>query len=958
MQKLILIDGNSLVNRAFFGLPPMTSRDGTPSNAIYGFVNMLLKLNEQFSPEYLVVTFDLPGVNFRHQQFAEYKGTRKGMPDELKVQMPLLKNLLKAMNIAIVEQAGIEADDLMGTLTRRYPDVHKYVVTADRDCLQLISDDTTVLLTKKGITELHAMDRHALQDEWGFRPSQIIDYKALCGDASDNIPGVAGIGDKTALSLLQKYDNLDNIYKHIDEIKGAQNTKLQNGKANAYMSYTLATIVLDVDIKLELEQAKFSFPFKSKVKDEFAKLSFSSLVKRSDLFLAPDINDVSEASTSRVGDASDGASNSSSSTVDGSDLLDDADNNYSSNKISTPKPKFDIIRIKTLDNLKEILNTNKYEKVYLHIGENELQFVLADVSKNSDEYTQYTFSINNDESKHFSIDDIVAHLTLLFDEKYTVVFYDAKNYMHRFEGLKCQYQDARLMQYLVDISQSSDSVIEWAGDCGFDASEIGVCIAHISKKLMESLAKLSLLDLYTDIELPLVKVLYKMEKRGFAINVDTLKKLQVIYGAELETLATSIKGIAGQEFNIQSPKQLSKVLFEDMGLQYPYKKPKTLSTSADILKDMDDETGIVELILKYRELAKLKSTYVDALLKTEVKPTLLDLMNTGIDDPDSHIKNSKKDASGSNISSKGYSENTNALNSEIIDPNIKENYTNISGDNTHYEYRNLVVVHTNFRQTFVATGRLSSVEPNLQNIPVRTEQGRNLRKAFVARSGYSLLCVDYSQIELRLLAHLSSDPIMSLAFRNGEDIHSVTAAQVYGVDLSLVTSDMRRLAKVVNFGILYGKSDFGLAKELKISVADAKKFIQTYFEKYNVVKSYLDECVEYATEHGYIKSLSGRIRYIPELRTTKLKKHGQRIAMNMPMQGSASDIIKIAMLKVYDAIKSYDAYLIHQVHDELIVECKDDQIEQVSKLIVENMIGASKLNVPLEVDVEVCKEWV
>jgi DNA polymerase-1 len=850
IDSLILIDGNSLINRAFFALPPMSNSDGIFTNAVLGFINMTIKLIGQFEPKYIVVAFDLKGPTFRHKDYADYKGTRKGMPDELAMQLPILKNLLKTMHIATLELSGFEADDLIGTFSKKNKNVHSYIVTADRDCLQLVDDNISVVLTKKGISEIDIMDALALTQQFGLTPQQIIDYKALCGDASDNIPGVAGIGDKTAVSLLQKYNSLDQVYNSLQDLTGSIKAKLTNGRDMAYLSYKLAKIDVEVPIDLDLSQAKLQFPFDNATRQAFKELSFFSILKKSELF------------------------------VETQDIQQD--------KIDAPKAN--VTNILSLEQLKDMVD-QACSTVNLVVDNSNLHI-------NFETDTEFVVDIN---SSMWSKNELIAHILPLFSQDKRVVSYNVKALFYMFQDnkLDCEFDDVRLMQYLIDFSLADKDILEFVQFYNFDQTQPAYALSKIRIVLNKKLADLGLTKLYNDIELPLIRVLYDMEARGFAINIDWLLGLQQAYTSNLELLSVQIKDLAGTQFNVQSPKQLSKVLFEDMKLKYPMPKPKSYSTAADILKQVEDNTGIIDLVLKYRELSKLNSTYVEGLLR----------------------------ASGAGQSL--------------------------------LKHESMGVVHTNFVQMLVATGRLSSVEPNLQNIPVRSEEGRNLRKAFVARENYMLICADYSQIELRLLAHLSQDKILVQAFKYVDDIHAITASQVFGVDLSDVSKLQRHQAKAVNFGIVYGISDFGLAQDLKISTHMAKQYIQTYFDKYNQVKAYLDSCVAIAKQRGAIKSIMGRIRNVPELKSSKqaIKNYGERIAMKMPMQGSASDIIKIAMLKVHCALKDYDAYMIHQVHDELIVECNQNQVEQVSSIIKACMQDCVQLLVPLTVDTKVLKQW-
>ncbi|MDR3021342.1 MAG: DNA polymerase I [Clostridiales bacterium] len=856
-DKLILIDGNSLINRAFFALPPMVHL-GKHTNAVYGFINMVIKLIEKYRPKFFAVAFDLPGGTFRNKKYSLYKANRKGMPTELAGQLPLLKSLLNTLKIAILEMQDFEADDLLGTACKKIQGVHSFIVTADRDCLQLIDSRTTVLLTKKGITEILSVDQNNIIEHFSLKPLQVIDYKALCGDASDNIPGVAGIGEKTAITLLNKYCTLDGVYANIENITGAMKAKLIANKETAFMSFELAKICIDAPLDIKLEDLVLKFPFLQDAKREFAKLNFKSIVKREELFednTIAQIDFFKQNSDEKIPDV----------------IIDEKVQNIIN---------VQIVFLQSLFELQQLIS--KAPKTVYFCMDNQKIHI------NFGECLEYIF---DNSEQNIDINQILFVLLPLFDKSKTVIVYDAKALMHAFKPYKlhCKFEDLRLMQYLLDHVLAGNTLREWVKVYGY-GEEFCFCLYKIKPKLSDELQELKLDTLYYEVELPLINVLFNMELRGFAVNIDKLKQLQKIYVHQLEELSNSIKQIAGVDFNVQSPKQLTKILFEDLKLKYPITNAKTLSTSADILQQIDDNTGIIVQILKYREIAKLNSTYVEGLLKAS---------------------------------------------------------------------SNSSVVHTDFRQMSVATGRLSSVEPNLQNIPIKTQEGRNLRKVFEAREGYSLICADYSQIELRLLAHLSGDRTMIQAFNNGDDIHAITASKVFGVELVDVTKEMRRAAKAVNFGIVYGISDFGLSQDLKISVVDARQYIQSYFAKYSSVKSYLDDCVATAKDFGYIRTLMGRLRRIPELNSPKKQiiQYGERIAMNMPMQGSASDLIKKAMILCNDALKDYDSFLIHQVHDELIVECIDSQLQNVVEIIEQCMSDIAKLSVPLVVDVKICKQW-
>lgn len=845
MDKLVLIDGNSLVNRAFYALPPLNNKEGVPSQAVYGFTTMLLKIISDIKPKFIAVAFDLPKPTFRHLKYSGYKATRKKMPEELAVQMPLLKTMLGKMGIAILEKEGFEADDIIGTMAKKNSTM-TYIVTGDRDSLQLIDDTTTVYLTKRGITEIQIVDETELKKTFMLTPSQVIEYKALAGDSSDNIPGVAGVGEKTALTLLNDYSDLDGVYKNLEKIKGKLNERLTENKDMAYLSKELATIDVNVDIDYDINKCAYAFPFNNEVREYFSFMGFNTLLKKTEIF---------------------------------DDVKSQPVNAFKQKQI------VEIKIIETLDELGKIVN--KAEKLAIFIGESIHLALTEDV-----EYVvnlQYSLIDNG-----LNYNECIKTLSpILKNNKVTKLVYDAKSMKKSLIKDKSEmlnYIDVKLAQYLVDMTINYNTVTEMLVSYNIDEREIATGLMYMMDSLNLNLEDLKMHQLYFDVELPLVEVLFKMEQAGFNVDTSLLNEYGKKYTSILEELTKQIYNLADATFNINSPKQLAKVLFEDMKIPYP-KKTTSYSTGAEILEQLALDYEIIPVILQYRFVSKLNSTYIEGLRKM--------------------------------IDSSG-------------------------------------IVHTEFKQMLTTTGRLSSVEPNLQNIPVREEEGKLLRGLFIASEGRTLVSADYSQIELRLMAHFSMDETMVEAYNNNEDIHTTTAAQVFGVNKDDVTSKMRRDAKAVNFGIIYGISDFGLAQNLKISRYKAKEYIEKYFERFPKIHLFMDKAVADAKKAGYAITLLGRKRKIPELYSPNynVRQFGERVAMNMPLQGSAADIIKIAMINVDKALEGMKSKLILQVHDELIIDADNSELEVVKKLLEQNMSGAIKLNVPLTVEVGFGKSWL
>lgn len=822
MKKIFIIDGNSLINRAFYALPLLANANGVYSNAVFGFVNCLVKLITENNPDYILVAFDHARKTFRNELFDMYKGTRKETPIELRSQFSILKDVLQAMNIKCIEKEGIEADDIIGTVTK-ISGVENYIITGDRDSLQLINENTKVWLTQKGISEIKEVNINNIEELYSLTPAQIIEYKALAGDSSDNIPGIAGIGDKTAISLLSQFNNIDNLYNNLDKLKGKQLEKIEQGKEMCYLSKKLATIKTDCDIKFDINECTYDFPFTKNVKEIFEEYGFKSLLGRANLF--------------------------------------NEDNNQEILSVDiVNKAEFEEI-IQNCNSKVIALNFDKEfcfcinEKLYF-VNKINLGFVDEDL------YVEYIYkTIKN----------------ILEDNQVLKIVSDLKLFMHKFktDSIKNVF-DICLASYLI----SGGNKPELFNDCAK--------FEQIYNEQKQRLEQDELSYLYYNIELPLEYVLYNMENEGFALDKNQLVELQSCYKQEMQDLEEQIKAYSNKEdFNPKSPKQVGQLLFEELAL--PDKFNKKHSTNVEYLTGLKDLHPVVPLILRHRKVAKLYTTYIEPYLKM-----------------------------------------------------INES--------------NESIIYTIFNQTLTSTGRLSSSEPNLQNIPVRSEEGRGLRKIFISRfDGGHLISADYNQIELRLLANLSDDSKLISDYNQGTDIHRLTASHIFGVAPQNVTDLERRMAKAVNFGIIYGISGYGLAKNIDMPVKDAKKYIELYFEKYPTVKHYLDNLVESAKNNGYAKTLYGRRRYIPELKSNNIiqKQLGERFAMNMPLQGTASDIIKIAMINVYNRFKleKINSKLILQIHDELIVDVYPGEDDIVNNILVEEMQNVYKFKVPLIVGV-------
>lgn len=827
MEKLIIIDGNSILNRAYYGIRPLSTADGIPTNAIYGFMNVLMKLMDDYSPEYLCVAFDLKAPTFRHKMYSEYKAQRKGMPEDLATQMPILKELLGAMNVTMLSLEGYEADDIIGTVSRicEESNVECYISTGDKDDLQLASRTTKILLTTTVYTgsKTDVMDCDAVFEKYGVTPKEFIDVKALMGDPSDNIPGVAGIGEKTALELIKKFHSLDGIYENIDDplIKKSQRQKLSDNKELAYFCYKLCEICRSVPIDFSVEDARVRDPQEGVFLQQLRRLELKRLIQRYD---------------------------------------------------PTPEP-VPVLQAEIFPaSEKEIQAAQELDELAFIAMEDTILFAL--------------------DGKNYSAP--LASLKTALQGPSLKITHQLKNALHILEKAQIRLgenrYDTELGAYILDPVDTKYNIDELCAKV--DSPPCPCALIRVRQEQLKEIDAREQTRLLNDIELPLVDVLYSMETAGCKIDTRQLKIFGEFLGERIAASENSIYFLAGETFNINSPKQLGEILFEKLGLPVVKKSKRGYSTDSVVLEKLRPKHEIIEYIIDYRQAAKLKSTYVDALLP-------------------------------------------------LVDENGR--------------------IHSTLNQTVTATGRISSAEPNLQNIPVRTELGRELRKMFVAREGCVLVDADYSQIELRLLAHVSQDENMINAFKENEDIHRLTAARVFGVPDFLVTDEMRGLAKTVNFGVIYGQSEFSLASELKIPRKDAKKYIESYFEKYSGVRRYLDDTIARAYENGYVSTIFGRRRYVPELssKSFNLRSFGERVAMNTPIQGSAADIIKIAMVKVFNALKEEcpASRLILQIHDELIIEAPENEAEKAAALLRREMENAAQLCVPLLADVNMGKSW-
>lgn len=872
-MKFMVIDGNSILNRAFYGVRRLTNHDGLPTNAIYGFLSTLFRLQDEYTPDRTIVCFDVKEKTFRHQKFDSYKATRKGMPDELAAQLPVMKEVLDALGIIRCEKGGYEADDLIGTISRKAEEQGNdcLIVTGDRDSLQLVSAHTTVHLvsSKGGQDTSRDITPEAFREEYGFDPIRLIDLKALMGDSSDNISGVPGVGEKTAMNLLHTFGSLDEVYRHLDapEIKKGLRDKLTNGEQAARDSYWLATIERDAPLPIDMQALPDAQMDRDALYDLLTRLEFKSFLTRLGL-------SKTEAPA----------------------------------PTATERKRVELTDLESAQKQLDALTELSAVPLFAAPGLRAFALLAQD--------TVYLLS-----SDSFSVTDWDTVTARLFAGDIKLVMHDAKpTYVELLEaGLAAQgvLFDTSIAAYLLDPTASAydlervalsylnrelpkvdltaeDAFSPLGGrDSALAAMTANVeAIADIYAEASARLEEQGMHKLFFEMEMPLMTVLAEMQQAGCKADADQL----CAFGEQLDTriaaLTEQIYEAAGHEFNIQSSKQLGVVLFEELGLPYKKKTKTGYSTSAEVLESLAGYHPMIADVLEYRQLTKLKSTYVDGLLK-------------------------------------------------VIAPDGR--------------------IHSHFQQTVTATGRLSSVDPNLQNIPVRTELGRELRRMFVAEQGRVLVDADYSQIELRVLAHVADDDAMIEAFRGGQDIHATTASKVYGVPVKEVTPQMRSSCKAVNFGIVYGISDFSLAQDIGVTRKEAAAFIQSYLDTYPGVHHYMESIKQSARESGYVETLFGRRRALPELNSKNfnLRSFGERAAMNTPIQGTAADIIKIAMLRVRDRLKAegFEARLILQVHDELILEAPEHEAERAAALLREEMEHAAELRVPLVAEAKIGHSW-
>ncbi len=880
-EKLIVIDGSSLVHRAFYALPDLKTKEGIYTNSVYGFLSMYYNIKNEYNPDYICVAFDKKGPTFRHEQYKEYKGHRDKTPQELGEQFPIIKEILETMNVKVLEMSEFEADDIAGTLAKMGEEsgLDVYLVTGDKDYLQLATDKTKVLLTRKGISEVEVYDRQTIIDKYEITPEQLIDLKGLMGDSSDNIPGVPGIGEKRGLDLIKQYGSIENVYENIDDITAKKmKENLINNEELAYLSKMLGTIITDINLDYSMEDFKVEDPNWIKLKEEYDKYELKRF-----------LNEIPEEFSKKTEEI--------------------IDFEY---KIASSEDVDEVI--------KDIKEKKKFAFKFLTSGDNLMTntpIVLG--IKVKDKPTYYIENLNKEciskfkevfESKEIEKigHELKEDIIILFRQGINI-----SNYTF----------DSMIAKYIINPGQTDYSINqlseEYFGYYGVDEEEIRgkgkkqksffdveeeeksnylaftlEAVYRLEEKMLKEIKELDMDKLYFEIELPLVEVLASMQYYGFEIDKEELEKLSEEYDKEIKELTKTIHDMAGVEFNVNSPKQVGEALFDTMGLPVIKKTKTGYSTSVEVLEQLVDEHPIINNILRYREIAKLKSTYIDGFIK---------LINS----------------------------DTNRI-------------------------------HSTFNQTITTTGRISSTEPNLQNIPIRTEDGRKIRKAFISKKPeYTLVDADYSQIELRVLAHISNDKNMIDAFNNNVDIHSQTASQVFHVPLDEVNSTLRNNAKAVNFGIVYGISDYGLSQDLNISRKEAREYIDKYLHNYQGVKDFMDNIVIKGKEDGYVETLFNRRRYIPELssKNFNIRSFGERIALNTPIQGSAADIIKIAMVKVYNELENRNlkSRLILQVHDELIIETHKDEKDEVEKLLKEIMENAIELNVPLIVDLKIGDSW-
>ena len=865
MEKLLILDSNALLNRAFYAIPELTNSEGIHTNAVYGFVNMLFKMKEELKPDYIVATFDKKGPTFRHKEYEEYKAGRKKMPPELAEQFPIIKEVLDLMGITKYELEGFEADDIIGSLAKyaEKNNIEVFILTGDRDALQLASDNINVIITKKGVTETAKYNFKSFVDEFGVTPTQFIDVKGLMGDKSDNIPGVPGVGEKTAYKLIQTYGSIEEVLNNIDSISGKKlKENLETYREQAIFSKRLATIMTDVPIDFDLEEIKNQDLYnKEGLKKFLLKLQMKSVLDK----ILKDDNEEDKNEDIEI------------------NYINDLNSFLELSKNLTDKAYITY----------EVQNSEKYS---------EIQLLCMNIYNNKENYyIKFNELFNSDKDS-----SCLALKNIMENKELKKIIHNGKSLITILNKLNIKIEsfefDTAIAAYLINSARSSYDLLslinEYLGeDVKGNEEEIKYIVnsklEEVYNILSEKIKEEKMEELYYEVEHPLIFVLSSMESLGFNINKNMLDDLAVKFKEEIKTTEKEIFDLAEEEFNINSPKQLGKILFEKLDLPVIKKTKTGYSTNADVLEKLQDKHEIIPKITYYRQITKLNSTYVEGL------------------------KN-------------------------VIDVDGK--------------------IHSTFNQTVTTTGRLSSTEPNLQNIPIKYEMGREIRKVFIPDEEEDvLLSCDYSQIELRVLAELSKDENMIDAFKHHSDIHRKTASEVFRVPLDEVTSLMRSRAKAVNFGIVYGISDFSLSQDLHITKKEASEYMEIYFERYPKIKGYLDGLIKEAKDNGFVLTILNRRRFIPEIKSSNkiVKSLGERLAMNAPIQGSAADIIKLAMVNVYNKLneKGLDSKIILQVHDELILNVKKYELEEVKNIVKNEMEKVLNMNVPLEVDINIGSTW-
>lgn len=853
MKKLLLLDGNSMLFRAYYATlysHRMTTSNGIPTNAIFGFIMMLNKAIETIEPDGILVAWDAGKKTFRHDKFEAYKGTRKPIDEELIVQFPIAREFLDTAGICRYEIEGYEADDIIGSMAKSHPEVQTTILTSDRDLLQLVDASTSVLLMKKGITDMELMDAVHFEEKYGLQPLQIIDLKGLMGDSSDNIPGVAGVGEKTATKLLQQYASVENVYAHIDEIKGKLKEKLEKDKDNAFMSKELATIYTNVELPFEIDQVSFE-GYKESVNDFYKKYEMRSLM----------------TTTTQASKSAWPIKNVTSIDIDEEDLL--------LMPVCT-KESF------LIQKLYGFMIPYKEEILYLRVEDALEDAGFKKLLRRKD---LLTWDVK--ETNHLL--DRYGFTTVDFKEDLHIACFLLHSQATDLDALVLALH-VQLPESFHDLSKKQKSVEAYAEQRMVPVMQIFTEeLAKKEKSILEKLKEDNLMELYENIEKPLIPILYHMENEGIDIDEHTLDEIGQATSLKMKELSNEIYGHADKIFNINSPKQLASVLYDDLGLKGGGRKR---STSAEVLEKLRGVHPIIESLLEYRKFSKIMSTYIEGLKK--------------------HIQPDQK-------------------------------------------------IHTTFNQTMTQTGRLSSSDPNLQNISVRDEEGREIRKAFVAKEGHVLLSADYSQIELRMLAHMANETHMIQAFQEDVDIHNKTATLIFHCQSDEVDSSMRRIAKTVNFGIVYGQTAFGLSTQLKISRKEATEFMDSYFASYPNIHQFMNTLIEQCKENGYVETLFHRRRMIPEINDKNFmtREFGKRAAMNAPIQGSAADLIKIAMIRVNEAMKKANvkSKMLLQIHDELIFEVPEEELDQMKALVKEAMENAMELRVPLKASIQSGKTW-